>query len=135
MYLDELRIADASGSYARVSPSASDVQSSLSLVNGLSIAATPASITVGQQVTASFTVQNTGSQAVTVPYFLVGARDAAGANRDFPASPSVTLQPGARYTYTQSRTFNSAGTYSAWPAYYTGQSWVELGPHTTFTVH
>jgi len=94
----------------------------------------PGSPETGQLVTSSFTVKNVGPTAVSVEYFLSGARDAAGANVDFAVSAPVTLQPGDQYTYQASRSFSTTGTYHAWPAYYDGTTWTELAPHETMVV-
>ena len=108
-------------------------QAQLTLVTPLALA--PASPAVNQSTTATFTVQNTGSQAVSVQYFLTGARDPNNNNVDFPASTPVTLQPGQQYSYSAARSFATSGTYTAWPAYFDGQNWIELAPtHTNFTV-
>jgi Polysaccharide lyase len=132
MYVDEVRTADARGSYEAVKPrSDTTTHGHLQLVSGITIS--PAMPTAGQPVTASFQVTNDGDAPVSVGYFLAGNRDQTGANRDFPASPTVTLQPGETYTYEQSRVL-AAGSYTAWPAYYDGVDWDELGTHITFTV-
>src|SRR5438874_1998128 len=94
----------------------------------------PASPAVNQTTTAAFTVQNTGTGPFSVQYFLVGARDPANANVDFPASAPVTLQPGQSYSYSASRSFATAGSYSAWPAYYDGTNWIQLATPVNFTV-
>ena len=67
-------------------------------------------------------------------HFLVGARDPANANVDFPASAPVTLQPGQSYSYSASRSFATAGSYSAWPAYYDGTNWTQLAMPVNFAV-
>src|SRR5947207_7154939 len=94
----------------------------------------PASPAVNQTTTAAFTVQNTGTGPFSVQYFLVGARDPANANVDFPASAPVTLQPGQSYSYSASRSFATAGSYSAWPAYYAGTNWIQLATPVNFAV-
>lgn len=94
----------------------------------------PSSPAVNQSTTATFTVQNTGSQRISVAYFLVGARDPSNANVDFPASAPVTLEPGQVYTYQGTQSFATSGTYTAWPAYFNGSAWIELAAHTSFTV-
>src|SRR5207249_2230265 len=95
----------------------------------------PSSQVIEQPVTATFTVQNTGGQTISVQYFFAGARDASNGRVDFPVSAAVTLQPGQRFTYHGSRTFATSGIYSAWPEYYDGTNWVEVTPsHTTFHV-
>ncbi len=96
----------------------------------------PLTVTVGtanQPTTASLTVKNTGGQPLTVPYVMVGARGANGANVDFPASPAFTLQPGATYTYQQPKQL-PPGTYTAWPATYNGTVWTELSARQDITV-
>ena len=98
------------------------------------MALSPASPVVNQSTTATFTVKNTGTAAMTIQYFLVGARDPSNANVDFPASPTVTLQPGQSYTYSGSRSFATTGTYSAWPAYFDGTNWIQLATPVNFTV-
>jgi hypothetical protein len=105
----------------------------LTLVTALALS--PASPAVNQPTTATFTVKNTGTGPFSVQYFLVGARDPSNGNVDFPASAPQTLQPGASFTYSASRSFATAGNYSAWPAYYDGTNWIELAPaHSSFTV-
>ena len=99
------------------------------------LALSPASPAVNQATTATFTVTNTGTGPFSVQYFLAGARDPSLANVDFPASTPQTIQPGASYTYSASRSFATAGTYQAWPAYFNGTNWIELAPaHSSFTV-
>ena len=115
---DELTVQPAPGKLAMVGP----------------LAIAPASPAPGQAVEASFSVENVGDQPVSVRYVLVGARDPGGANVDFPTSPPITLRPGERYAYRQPRAFSRLGPHTAWPAYYDGAEWVELGPRTTFTV-
>jgi hypothetical protein len=104
----------------------------ISLASGLTL--TPASPTVNGPANAKFTVQNTGGQAITVQTFVVGARDPANANVDFPATAPVTLQPGEQYPYSATRSFAKSGTYTAWPAYFDGVNWIELAPRSSFTV-
>jgi hypothetical protein len=98
------------------------------------LAFSPASPAINQSTTATYTVQNTGSQAITVQYFHVGARDPSNANVDFPASVPVTLQPGQQYNYSGSESFATAGTYSAWPSYYDGTNWFQIATPTSFAV-
>lgn len=106
----------------------------ISLVTALALS--PASPVVGQSTTVTFTVENTGGSAISVQYFLAGARDPSNGNVDFPASAAVTLQPGQQYSYSASRSFSAAGSYTTWPAYYNGVDWIDLAPtaHTSFTV-
>jgi hypothetical protein len=64
----------------------------ISLVTALTLS--PASPAVNQATTATFTVQNSGGQAITAQAFVAGARDPANGNVDFPGTGAVTLQPG-----------------------------------------
>jgi serine/threonine-protein kinase len=104
----------------------------LTLVSPLALS--PGSPGVNQTTTGTFTVKNTGTASVSVQSFLIGARDPANHNVDFPESAPITLAPGQSYTYMDSRTFATAGTYSAWPAYFDGTNWFELATNSSFTV-
>lgn len=94
----------------------------------------PASPAANQSTTATFTVQNTGTCAMTVQSFVAAGRDPSNANVDFPATAPVTLQPGQSYTYSQSRSFATAGTYSTWPSWWDGTNWFNLAASSNFTV-
>jgi hypothetical protein len=94
----------------------------------------PASPAINQSTTATFTVQNTGTAAITVQGFVAAVRSSANNNFDFPATASVTLQPGQSYTYSQSRSFSAADTYSTWPTWSDGTTWHDLDTHHSFTV-
>jgi hypothetical protein len=105
----------------------------LTLVTPLALS--PGSPATNQPVTATFTVKNTGTVSGTVPYFITKALDPSNGNVDFAQSASQTLAPGATYPYTASRSFATAGSYTAWPAYFDGTNLVELAPaHSAFTV-
>jgi hypothetical protein len=99
------------------------------------VSTTPADAAAGEAVEARFEVRNTGPQPVTVAYFLIGVRDPAGANVDFPPSTPVKLQPGETFLYAQAQVFPVAGAYILWPALYNGTTWIELGPHTVLQVN
>jgi parallel beta-helix repeat protein len=105
----------------------------ISVVTALSLS--PASPAVNQSTTATFTVQNTGGQAITAQAFVTAARDPSSGNVDFPGTAAVTLQPGQQYTYSAARSFTTAGsTYSAWPSWFDGTNWTDLDVHQSFTV-
>jgi hypothetical protein len=133
LYTDELRITDGSGSYAAVAPPQTPGPghgpARLALYHSLQVIPGMA----GQPTTATFTVINDGGSPGTIPYFLVGARTSSWANVDFPASAPIILQPDQSYDYQASRSLK-AGNYTAWPAYYDGTNWTELGEHIGFTV-
>ena len=98
------------------------------------LAWSPASPFTNQSTTATFTVQNTGTAAVTVQSFVAAGRDPSNANVDFPATGVVTLQPGQSYPYSASRSFATAGGYSSWPSWFDGTTWHNLATPTSFTV-
>jgi hypothetical protein len=104
----------------------------LTVVSALTI--TPGSPAVDQAAAATFIVQNTGGQPISMQYLFVAARDPSNTNVDFPATPAIALQPGQQYTYQGSRSFGVSGTYSAWPSYFDGTTWPQLGPSTGFNV-
>jgi hypothetical protein len=89
----------------------------------------------GNAVTASFTIKNDGGTKADVSTLLLGARDANGANVDFPAVGPLTIEPGATYTYQQLRTITTTGSLVFWPAAYTGGNWTELSLRQTVTVY
>lgn len=74
----------------------------------------PVSPSVGQPVTATFTVTNSSSAAVSIGMPAIAVRDAAGTgNFDFAKdSTSLTVAANSTYTYSKSRTFEAVGTYS-----------------------
>jgi hypothetical protein len=99
------------------------------------VALTPASPATGQSTTATFTVQNSGTAAVDIPFLVVSVRTAANVAADFPVSHEITLQPGQRFTYSGARSFATTGTYVAWPAYSDGTARLQLSEtRTEFTV-
>jgi Bacterial Ig domain/Domain of unknown function (DUF4091) len=105
----------------------------LTLATAVSVA--PAAPFVGQNVTATFVVQNTGGQPISAPYFLAAARSPSNVRVDFEASPAVTLQPGQEYVYQASRSFAAGGAYSIWPVFFDGANEIELAAaHTVFGV-
>jgi purple acid phosphatase-like protein len=105
----------------------------LTLVTPLALS--PGSPGVNQPVTATFTVKNTGTASGAVQYFLAQTRDPSNANVDFPNSGAQTIAPGASFTYTATRSFATAGTYSASPVYFDGTNLVPLAPApSTFNV-
>jgi hypothetical protein len=99
----------------------------LTLVVGTSVA--PPSPAVGDTVTASFTVQNSGGQPVRLDSFQVAARGPGG-DVAFPAQASPPLLPQEERTYEQTRSLLGAapGTYTARPAAYQDGQPVEIRP-------
>src|SRR5205085_1082534 len=111
-------VTTAGGSSSAVTFTITTSAGQLTLTVPLSV--TPSSPTTGQSTTAAFSVKNTGGQPISVQYFFAAARNPSNANVDFPVSSPQTLQPGQSYMYQGSRSFSTAGNYTAWPGYYTG---------------
>jgi hypothetical protein len=107
-------------------------QSQLTVTTPLALS--PASPVVNQSTTATFTVKNTGTAAITVQSFVAAARDSSSANVDFPASGAITLQAGQSYTYSAARSFATAGGYTTWPSWFDGTNWFNLASSSSFTV-
>ena len=81
------------------------------------ISITPSTPSVGEDITARFTVQNQGSRPITLHHLTVIARgpncttwDCSGQNFDFPWVENLVLSPQGSYTYMQSRQIASSGT-------------------------
>jgi hypothetical protein len=87
----------------------------------------------GSEVSASFVLTNDGGSAADIETLLVGARNGSGVNIDFPPVGPLTLQPGASYTYRESRVLNGTGPFSLWPAASIAGNWVELGARVSVT--
>jgi hypothetical protein len=68
---------------------------------------------VGQNVTGTFTIHNYGDSAMDIGGVALAIRGPNGLNQDMSLKP-VTIQPGQDYTYTDSRAFPVAGSYTAW---------------------
>jgi hypothetical protein len=97
------------------------------LINGLSV--TPANPSIGQNVTAAFTIQNASSNPVTLPFIAVTARDPSGINVGFPGDSNVTIAPNSTYSYTKVRTFSGApGTYKFWITALRNNTWDDNYP-------
>jgi hypothetical protein len=98
------------------------VSSSLRLSSG--------SAKVGNTLSATFTISNRGGQSITFNRLLAGGRMDGDPNctlgcPDFSSTGTLTLAPGQSYSYSGTRTFNRAGTYSYFVAYQkTDGSWV-----------
>jgi hypothetical protein len=86
------------------------VQDNPLVTSGVTIS--PSSTNIGQPVTATMTIRNSGSAPVNIGSLIVAARDPSGNNVDFPADDNVTIAAGSTYTYSKSQTFSSAGKYS-----------------------
>ena len=91
----------------------------------------PANPTLGQQVTATFTIQNNSSQPVNLPAIGVAARDPQGNNVGFPSDVNVTIPANSTYTYSKSRVFSSnPGNYRYWITSLKNNYWDDNYPVT-----
>ena len=95
------------------------------------ISFSPSNPTLGQQVTAIFTVQNNSSNPVMIPAIGVAVRDSQGNNVGFPSDINVTIQPNSVYTYSKSRTFTSnPGNFKYWITSLRNNTWDDNYPVT-----
>ena len=109
------------------------VQQGLSVIEPLRL--DPPNPLMGQIVTASYTIQNSGNRPLTLSHLGVVSK---GPNcqdwncdrwADFPMVDNITLQPGERYRYEKRRTFNRPGNgYFADPAFGDGNGWWFFAP-------
>ena len=77
---------------AAVSPAAAQI------VLATPVTLSPPAPAAGQSTTATFTVENSGTAAIDIPFLVVSVRTAANVAADFPVSHEITLQPGQRFT-------------------------------------
>ncbi|MEW6209520.1 MAG: IPT/TIG domain-containing protein [Acidobacteriota bacterium] len=78
--------------------------------------------TVGQTVTAEFTLTNRGTSKAKIDTLTVGGRlngdsTCSGGCPDFTFAGPLTIKPGKSYSYTGTQTFNRAGDYVFFIAY------------------
>ena len=93
----------------------------------------PASVAVGQSVSASARVHSSAG-SVAVQAITVAVRSGSGGEFDFPGATSATVGTSG-YTFTSgSRTFAAAGTYQAFVAVQVNGQWTNLTPSTAITV-
>jgi hypothetical protein len=88
----------------------------LSVVGAVSLS--PGPFAVGDTVTGSFVVQNTGGESGTWTPLVLALRGPSGENRDAIASWTITLAPGASTTVMFSRQLDLAGN---WTGFVSGQ--------------
>ena len=86
---------------------------------------------VGQTVTAG--AKLVAERTQTFDYVVLAVRDQAGRNFDFPGTSGWTLSTSQK-TYTSSRAFGRAGTYTYWFAFRKAGKWANLSPTRTFVV-
>ncbi len=85
-------------------------------------------------VTATYSVRNTGSCAVTLGVIGLGARGPAEENLDFPYQPNVTIQAGATWSYSGTRQFTLYGSHYLFATYQTtGGVWSGISAESTQT--
>lgn len=96
-----------------------DVVDNPHIVSGISVS--PANPTVGQPVTVTATLKNTGSIPVNIGSLVVAARDPYGKNVDFKIVNDVTVAAnGGTYTYSETKPFTSTGTHKLYIANWNG---------------
>jgi hypothetical protein len=92
------------------------------------------SSSVGNTLTAQFTITNKGNVAITFTRLVVGGRlngdnTCAGGCPDFTFANNVTLNPGVSYSYSGTQLMSRAGSYNFYVAYQkTDGNWVTNVP-------
>lgn len=76
------------------------------------ISLSPANPAAGQPVTATTTITNSSASPMSIGSIIISGRDTQGRNMDFPESANINVPANGTYTYTQTRSFPSEGTYS-----------------------
>ncbi len=93
------------------------------ITSGISLS--PSSPAKGQNVTATVTVRNVGSNPIDIGSLVVAGRDPGGNNVDFPIENDFTIPaasggvPGTK-TYSEPRSFSSSGAYRFYIAHWNG---------------
>lgn len=119
-----IQAANSSGFSQATNQVCTQMNPQLIVSQPLSLSAT--SPAVNQSITATFKVKNIGGMAMTLQTLSAGSRrgsDWNGVNTDFPSAANITLEPGAEYTYQQSRSFDMAGAYFAEPVVLVNDQW------------
>lgn len=81
----------------------------------------------GTDVTATFTVKNTGPRAVYVPRLRVAlTRLTSGADYAFRSVTGIVLAPGQSYTYSQRQTLADAGLYTGTAQFFNDAAWARI---------
>jgi len=83
------------------------------------IVLTPSAPSIGQAVTAQYTVHNFGSQTAYLRLLGVGGRGPNGDGdiQDYPWYENISIAPGADFVVNKSRGFTRAGVYTFFPVY------------------
>ncbi|HEX6292818.1 MAG TPA: DNRLRE domain-containing protein [Herpetosiphonaceae bacterium] len=98
----------------------------LYLTQSLQFAPSPRSAR-GTDVTATFSVKNTGSRQIFVPAFRVNlTRLSTGAAYPFPTAAGIRLAPGESYSYSQTQTLTEAGRYKGEAQFFNGTTWYRI---------
>jgi hypothetical protein len=92
---------------------------------------------VGNTMTVSYDITNVGGAGITLNSLFVGARDAAGTNKDFGHIFNVIIGAGVTQHFEATYTPQSGGTWTLWPAYnyqghYGPYQWLNIYPVTYF---
>jgi hypothetical protein len=97
----------------------------------------------GETVTATATLRNQGSAAITLTRIVIAGRPPGGTNAggpfdDFGTRRAITLAPGQRYTIQESRTASAADPVGRWYSYLTyqvaGSVWFDQPTRVLFRV-
>lgn len=86
------------------------------------ITVSPATPAIGEPVTVSLTVRNSGTSDVNIGTIAVAARDPHNRNVDFGAD-NVTIPAGTTYTYSKTQTFKTPGQHTFFIANFRNGNW------------
>jgi P pilus assembly chaperone PapD len=86
--------------------------------------------TEGQSVGASFIIHNNGENNLTLERLKIDVRDGSKI-QDFGGFSNITIQPGSSYSFDQTRTMTSAGSYGATIRMRVNGNWYTPGSHST----
>lgn len=122
-----------------VTAAPAEMQRNLLVVSSIDIA--PDAPVTGEVISAEFTLQNVGSDPITLLRLIAGGRGPNCADftcpdfADYPSVENLTLNPTETYTYQQTRTFWAAGDYFAQVVYQsTSGSYHFIGERIDYTV-
>ncbi|MBN8588370.1 MAG: RHS repeat protein [Rhodothermia bacterium] len=111
---------------------ATTLSPNISLQTALSVS--PTSANTGQNVTASFTLRNTGNAAGTILRMTVAIIKDDILVAEYDPIDNQTIAAGGSYTYSRTRTFSTTGTFSLEARWQTSNGWTGEKQFRTLTI-
>jgi hypothetical protein len=87
------------------------------------ISLSPSQPVAGQPVTIQMSIRNDSSMPVNIGMLVVAARDPKGGNIDYPGDSDLTIPANTTYTYSKTRTLETAGDYNFFIANLKDSKW------------